>query len=245
MKNNQSISQQAEAAYAHLLSVFPSAQLFHQSPTQRMSVDQGLTQPLQALNRSERSIIFDKLRQIHKQPVNTLSQESILYLEQQLSDMYGLTLTTQSEQGSLPYLVGQIQAQSHLKTSPTDRIENHATVLEAGLRTDRSYFGWTDEIFGISLPLQELDQWSQLSDQQRHIFAHEYVVVINPVLEAAILAKIVDVGPYHTQRYQLGGTPQLIRDGRFWSPGCNGMAAIFFVETSSTALKTGLLSATM
>lgn len=241
MTQNQDLTQKAEAAYQNLLKVFPSAQQFFQPPGQKVSVDQALNEPLQAINRSERSIIFDKLRHINSQPITSIKQETLLYLEQQLSDIYGLVLSTESPLGNLPYLVGQIEAQAHLKSSPTDELLDHHTILEAGLRTQRSYFGWQSEKYGVALPLHELSQWHTITNQEKKHFAENLVLVINPVMEKALLAKIVDLGPHHTRRYQFGGTPQLIKDGGFWYPGCNGLAAIFFLDSSTANHKTGIL----
>lgn len=241
MTQNQDLTQKADTAYQKLLKVFPSAQQFFQPPGHKVSVDQALNEPLQAINRSERSVIFDKLSHINSQPIVSIKQETLLYLEQQLSDIYGLVLTAESSLGSLPYLVGQIEAQAHLKSSPTDILTDHQTIVEAGLRTQRSYFGWQSENYGVALPLHELPRWQTISDQEKKHFAENLVLVINPVTEKALLAKIVDVGPYHTRRYQFGGTPQLVKDGGFWSPGCNGLAAIFFLDSPATNHKTGLL----
>ncbi len=241
MFQQQDLTQQADLAYERLLKVFPLAVKFHQSVHQRVSVDQSLKQPLQEFNRSEKSIIFDKLRQTHKQPLSSIPSETLLYLEQQLGDIFGLALTSETSLGTLPYLVGQIEAQSHLKSSPTDKIEDHAFIMEAGLRPQRSYYGWQSEPYGITLPLHELVNWQTLSDQKRKIFLSQLILVINPILEIAIVAKMVDVGPYHTQRYQFAGSPQLVRDGKFWNPGCNGLTAIFFLESNSANLKTGPL----
>ncbi len=241
MTQNLDLTPKAETAYQNLLKVFPSAQQFFQPPGHKVSVDQALNEPLQALNRSERSVIFEKLRHINSQPITSIKQETLLYLEQQLSDIYGLVLSAESCLGSLPYLVGQIEAHAHLKSSPTDALSEHQVILEAGLRPQRSYFGWQTENYGVALPLHELPQWQTTSEQEKKQFAENFVLVINPVLEKALLAKIVDLGPYHTRRYQFGGTPQLVKDGGFWSPGCNGLAAIFFLDSSTANHQTGIL----
>ena len=242
MFQQQDLTQQADLAYEHMLRVFPLAKKFHPSLHQRLSVDQSLKQPLQEFNRSEKSIIFDKLRQTHRQSLSSIPPETLLYLEQQLGDIFGLALTSETSLGTLPYLVGHIEAQPHLKSSPTDASSNHASILEAGLRPERSYYGWQSELYGITLPLHELAGWQTLADKERKAFLGQLTLVINPLLEIAVIAKIVDVGPYHTQRYQFAGSPQLVREGKFWNPGCNGLSAIFFLESNSTHLKTGPLS---
>lgn len=241
MFQQQDLTQQADLAYEHVLRVFPMANRFHPSLHQKISVDQSIAQPLQEFNKSEKSIIFDKLRQTHRQPLSSIPPETLLYLEQQLGDIFGLALTSETSIGSLPYLVGQIEAQPHLKSSPTDALNDHTSILEAGLRPQRSYYGWQTEPYGVTLPLHELVGWQTVSEKDRKAFLNQLILAINPLLEIAIVAKIIDIGPYHTQRYQFGGSPQLLREGKFWNPGCNGLTAVFFLESNSTHLKTGPL----
>lgn len=235
------LAQLTATVETQLLETFPESGTILPPLSASSVIDEQLPKTLKSVQQSERSSIFAKLRQQKTTPITAISEDELLYLEQQLSDLLGFALTTETTVGRLPYLVGQIQAEPHHKRNPNTQLSDLDTILEAGLRQRRGYLGWQSEEYGVSLPFQEVSQWTTATEPVRTQLLHQKVVVINPLSERAILASITDVGPAHTQRFQFGGTPNLIRAGQFWNPGCSGLAAVFFLESSQSHQKNGLL----
>lgn len=229
---------QFETAYARLTKLFPQATDIISPPT-NASVDSTLPETVKSFNSSERSTIMEKLRSIHRQSVSSIEEHTLLYLEQQISDLVGMTVSTEFNGIQLPYIVGQIEASLPYPSSPS-AAQRESTSQQRDKKT-RSYFGWIDPqtTYGIVIPFQETAEWTQLSEKNRLAFAQLSAIVINPVTEQALVAKLVDVGPYHTQRYQFSGTPKLLEDGGFWSPGSAGLAAVFLLENSGQQQKLG------
>lgn len=235
------LAQLTATVETQLLEVFPESQAILQPLSAKSVVDEQLPKALKSVQQSERSSIFEKLRQLRTTPISSISEDELFYLEQQLSDLLGFTLTTETTIGRLPYLVGQIYAEPHHKRNPTTQLTDITMIREAGLRPRRGYLGWQSEEYGVSLPFQEIPEWTSAAEPDRKQILNQRVVVINPITERAILASITDVGPAHTQRFQFGGTPALIRSGQFWNPGCTGLAAVFFLESTLPHQKNGPL----
>lgn len=203
-----------------------------------------------AVSTEEKQAILDKLAVLGRQPLAT-SADELLYLEQQLSDWLNLDIDSSHHDIALPHNQGMIAALPHLKQSPTDSLTKKPVLKEAGLTSKRSFFGWQHLInqtkpdphheFFISLPIFHLDAWSTQFQTLSKWFLNQAMLVINPTDGIFMIAKVHDIFFEPSNKYQFGGSPQLIRAGKFWSPQNMGKVIVFFVTDENQAVKPGKL----
>lgn len=205
------------------------------------------------ISHEEFSAVIDKLQHALAQPPGHIAAESQLYLEQQLSDLLGMSVMGSLDDHELPFHTGTIESEAHRRRFPSDELPAHRQFPEAGLRNTRSFFGWfiTDnalsdlaeqrERYTLSLPLAYLPQWSTAADALKAWYKYRKVIVINPFDARAVVACIGDVTFSQALRYQFGGSPELIREGMFWSPACQGRACVLFIDESFREVPLGPL----
>lgn len=258
------LKQLATTSYQQVISKYPEIASFHASPLTLDSVHTtvknnlvsenavGQSKEVSSLTQEEKTTIFDKIAALCEQPQAVATREEQLYLDQQLSDLYGVPVSSTNTEHSLPIRAGRILAQSHQKRTVADDLEHHAQDRHALLSPHRSFYGWLDttaitkkssliEQFSIGLPLFILESWHTDPIATARWYKHKPVLLINPTLRLACIAVIGDIGPMHQQRYQLTGSPELLQAGKFWHPGCDGKAAIFFITAPLSSLTLGIL----
>lgn len=213
--------------------------------------DQTMYKPNSTLTEEEVLSILKKIHELSQLPGLTLDNETELYLEQQLADMLGFEVGITSDKVTLPFMKGTIDSLTHLYRSPTQSLQDIQSVREASIAKHRSSFGWhlnnsgdttTDKSpsdFWIALPLRAMATPERsYADIKRWAFKKK-MMVINPSEAIYCVAEIQDEYFDATNRYQFGGSPELIRRGLFWSPGNVGKALLFFVTDHSDSIKTG------
>lgn len=202
------------------------------------------------LTTEEYQEILHKLQEVIQLPGTTIEKETLQYIEQQLCDLLGFEISTSNLQFQLPFQKGTIKSLPHLSLSPTLKRGDTNQVSEAGQSSSRSFFGWqfasvqqdtksAISEYWISLPIRELvKQAMTIAELKKHTFKTKFCV-INPQEELFCIAQLMEDFLDPGNRYQLGGSPVLIREGGFWSPSNLGSCLIFLIEDQSSSLKPG------
>jgi len=194
-----------------------------------------------------------KLLELIDHPPTDYHDENLLYLEQQLSDLLNFTVSATQAEYQVPYIGGVMAGLPHLKRSPNDQLANHQTVLEAGFKEKRSFYGWfnanqltADDILAekyyLSLPINLTSAWLDQPQVTAEWFKHRKLIVLNPLRELAVVAVMADIGPYNPIRAQFGGSPEIIRAAEVWHPENKGRVVVFFVEDSKNEVPLGVIN---
>jgi hypothetical protein len=188
----------------------------------------------------EYQAVLDKTRALSHLPPGKLDIETALYLEQQLGDLLGFQIATRLQNQELIHTYGTIRAVPHLKRSPIDTPEAH-DYNRASFSNKRSYFGWLHqhksaqtspelhEKYFLAFPFHLLPNWQTQSASYKKWFGLRKVVVINPHEQRAVVASVLDSYDFGYTKYQFGGSPELIIEGKCWSPAALGKVFVFFV----------------
>jgi hypothetical protein len=56
------------------------------------------------------------------------------------------------------------------------------------------------------------------------------MIVINPAERLAVVGVVGDAGPAMWVKKQFGGSPEVIREGKIWSPKSRGKVILLFVN---------------
>lgn len=213
----------------------------------------GTRQMFSQITADEHAEVIEKARSITQLPAGTIDQELGLYLEQQLSEILGFSISTKLENRTLPYTHGSVAALSHYKRTPTDSLSQH-DYQYASFTDRRSFFGWLNtglgaqrdgmqaEKYGVAIPLFSLPDWQTQSATLTKWYAFRKVVLINPTEMIAVVARIADNYPVLTNKYQFGATPETIVAAKCWSQATAGKVLIFFVDDSEQEIPLGPVS---
>lgn len=211
-------------------------------------------QAFQLVTDEEFNSVVTKLQQFVQLPAGHLQKEDELYLEQQLSEVFGFEVLAESENFRLPYTVGVMGARQHLRRFPEDKLADHARVPEAGMALRRSAFGWFTEMgqvtpnmtaaeqYTVSFAAELLPNWATEANHLRDLLRFHKVLVINPLERLAVVAALGDTGPYQELQEQFGGSPELIRDGRIWSIPAQGKVMVFLIHDLENTVPLGVRS---
>lgn len=203
------------------------------------------------VSKEEFNSIINKMSELLQLPAGQLEEESELYLEQQLSDIFGFDVSATLEGQKLLFSTGIMKALPHLKRYPTDILENHTNYHEAGINRNRSAFGWfsgnaepdqitvSQEKYYISVPLYFQSDWSSQHTQLKQWYKFRKVIVINPAERIAVVGVVGDIGPTTYTRYQFGGSPELIHEGKIWSPKAAGKVLVLFLHDAENTIPAG------
>ncbi len=204
----------------------------------------------------EYQAVMEKLVALCQLPPGKIDIETALYIEQQVGDLLGFQVATKLQNNELLYTHGTIKALPHLKRSPTDTTEEH-TYSRAPFLEKRGYYGWsaqntasmgsTDESekYYIALPLHLLPNWYPDAALIKKWYAWRKMIVINPQEHVAVVCQVADTFDASTAKYQFGGSPELIIEGRCWSPASLGKVLIFFVVDDTNTIPLGPISLNM
>lgn len=194
------------------------------------------------ISAEERAAVLDKLRATLLLTPGQIEASSLLYLEQQLTELLGFTVSGSLENHSLTFHTGIIESLPHLRRFPTDSLPMHQRYVEAGLAHHRGIYGWfmsdsslsaQDELrerYFVSLPISTIPEWQTQTQVTSQWFKYRKVIVINPFDARAVVACVADNKATSHLQYQFGGSPELIREGLFWSPTALGKVCVMFVD---------------
>ncbi len=206
---------------------------------------------LSSVTKEEYQSIMDKMVQLLQLPAGQLAEESELYLEQQLSDILGFDVVAEYENHRPLFSTGIMKAVPHLKRSPTDTLLNHTNYHEAGINQSRSIFGWfgsgsdldpaiiAAEKYFITIPLYFDPAWQTDATELKNWYKFRKAIIINPANRVAVVCVIGDIGPNTITRKQFGGSPELIHEGKIWSPQAAGRVLLLFVDDKENSVPLG------
>ncbi|PIR62075.1 MAG: hypothetical protein COY81_00055 [Candidatus Pacebacteria bacterium CG_4_10_14_0_8_um_filter_43_12] len=200
----------------------------------------------QQLTTEESHAIIQKLQQIVDLPGSTIENETLLYIEQQLSEVLGFEVSTGNDQFQLPFQKATLFSLPHLFFSPTLQAATIKNIPEAGIAKARPIFGWqlagtapTVSDYWIALSLRSLATQPLSITQLKQLLTKKKFCLINPQQELYCIVELIDDFLDPANRYQLGASPQLVREGQFWSPVTLGRTVIFYLNDQSNSLKPG------
>lgn len=197
--------------------------------------------------------IFEKITRCMTTTAS-LSPDEFLYLEQQLSDLVGVSVTKELEGKKLPFQWGSVKALPHQKRFPSDTIEYHRAIHEAGLTSTRSTFGWLQPIgeltesetkaeeFSVVVPLllTELSP-DQLEETIRWI-KDKKILLINPSMKKLAVVAVADVLLIEYPQYALGVSPEVGRSLEFWRPPSQGTGYFLWLDDPENVQPLGMIA---
>lgn len=209
-----------------------------------------------ALNISEQEHqeVIAKLSSYVNSPAGHLERETELYLEQQLSEILGFKVRTELEGHRLNHSIGVMGAEQHLLRFPGDQLSEHDAFQEAGIAPNRGAFGWFTENgqltkeailrekYYFAVQLMYLPEWNQNNQELKPWYKFRKMIVINPAEQVAVVAVVADAGPAMWVKKQFGGSPEVIREGKIWSPNSKGKVMLLFVDDSEDQIPLGPIS---
>ncbi|HCC84197.1 MAG TPA: hypothetical protein DEP87_00720 [Candidatus Pacebacteria bacterium] len=199
-----------------------------------------------------REVINKLIATVHL-PAGHLPKTDELYLEQQLTDLLGFPITAELENHRLNHSIGIMGAEQHLKRNPTDDLPNHDAFQEAGMAPNRGAFGWftengeltpaaiNREKYYFAVQLMYLSNWNVDHDDLKPWYKFRKMVMINPAEELAVVGVIGDAGPALWVQKQFGGSPEVIREGKVWSPKAQGHVLLYFVDDPENQIPLGVV----
>lgn len=180
-----------------------------------------------------------------------LEHEEELYLEQQLSDILGFEVTAELEGNRLNHSLGIMGGEQHLMRFPGDDLSQHDAYREAGIAPNRGAFGWFTENGQLTQAAIErekyyfavqtlyLPDWNTQHVTLKPWYKFRKMIVVNPAESVAVVGVVGDAGPAKWVKKQFGGSPEVIREGKIWSPKSHGRVLLFFVDDPTDAVPLG------
>ncbi len=219
----------------------------------------------QVVDEKSRQVALDILQQEHQEimaklsayvnaPAGHLERETELYLEQQLSEMLGFKVRAELDGHRLNHSIGVMGAEQHLLRFPGDQLAEHDAYREAGIAPKRGAFGWftengqltpdsiLKEKYYVAVQLMYLPNWNQDHQELKPWYKFRKMIVINPAEQTAVVAVVADAGPAMWVKKQFGGSPEVIREGKIWSPKSKGKVLLFFVDDNENQIPLGPIS---
>jgi hypothetical protein len=206
---------------------------------------------LSTVSDEEHQDILNKLVGYVHLPAGHLPKADELYLEQQLTDMLGFEVTAELDQHRLNHSIGIMGSEQHLHRSPTDTLEAHDAFQEAGIAPNRGAFGWftesgeltpkaiAQEKYYFAVQLMYLPDWNENHAELKPWYKFRKMVMVNPAEEIAVVGVVGDAGPAMWVQKQFGGSPEVIREGKVWSPKSQGHVLLYFVDDPEDKIPLG------
>jgi hypothetical protein len=197
---------------------------------------------LSKLSEEELEEVMQKMVSYVNGPVGHLSQDEELYLEQQLSDMLNFEVTAELDGHRLNHSIGIMGGEQHLRRYPSDSLDKHDAYLEAGMAPNRGAFGWFTEDgqltqkaidrekYYFAVQTLYLPDWNSNYQELKPWYKFRKMIVINPAERLAVVGVVGDAGPAMWVKKQFGGSPEVIREGKIWSPKSRGKVILLFVD---------------
>jgi hypothetical protein len=202
----------------------------------------------------EQEDVMKKLESIVQMPPGHMDHETELYLEQQLSDILGFEVTAELEGKRLNHSIGIMGGEQHLKRYPSDTLDQHDSYTEAGIAPNRGAFGWFTENgeltekavqrekYYFAVQTLYLPTWNSEHNTLKQWYKFRKMIVINPVERVAVVGVVGDAGPAAWVKKQFGGSPEIIREGKVWSPRTRGRIILLFVDDPNDTIPLGPIS---
>lgn len=205
------------------------------------------------LTGEEFDLVVQKLRAATSLPPGHLPEDDELYLEQQLSDLLGFEVTAELDGNRLNHSVGIMGGEQHLRRFPNDSLEQHDAFRESGIAPNRGAYGWFTENgeltekavqrekYYFAVQTLYLPDWNTNYKTLKDWYKFRKMIVINPAENLAVVGVVGDAGPAAWVKKQYGGSPEIIREGKIWSPATKGKVLLFFVNDPSDNIPLGVI----
>lgn len=226
---------------------------------------QTIAQPGQQLDEQEKQLALDLTYDEHQTvlnklvsyvnlPAGNLDTDSELYLEEQLSEMLGFPVRAELAGHRLNQSIGIMGSEQHLLRYPGDTLADHDAYQEAGIAPNRGAFSWftengqlTEEAvqrekYYFAVQLMYLPDWSEQASVLKPWYKYRKMVVINPSEQVAVVGVVADAGPALWVQKQFGGSPEVVREGKIWSPKTRGKVMLLFVDDPDDSIPLGPIS---
>lgn len=215
--------------------------------------DKGQADRVLAVTHEEIESIFTKIAEFISSSGHDINQDELLYLEQQLSDIVGFTVSSQFENIALPYIWGKAKSLPHIKRHPTDNLDLHEYIHEATITNKRSVYGWLNlvqstkeeiairEQYSVTLPLLTFEHPELPSERFIQWFKYKKVLMINPQSKKMAVAQISNIVLPQQPKYALGLSPELSRNLETWRPPSQGNIFFLFVDDAQDKVPLGML----
>lgn len=209
---------------------------------------------LTEITQQEIEEIIGKMVSYVNMDVGHLPKEEELYLEQQLSDLLGFEVVAQLEGKRLNHTIGIMGGEQHLVRYPGDKLEDHDAYQEAGIAPNRGAFGWFTqdgeltqkavlmEKYYFAVQTMYLSDWNSNHAELKPWFKFRKMIAINPAEQLAVVGVVGDAGPAMWVKKQFGGSPEIIREGKIWSPKTRGRVILLFVNDPNDEVPLGVIN---
>jgi arsenate reductase-like glutaredoxin family protein len=209
---------------------------------------------LDEITKQEYQDIVQKMLEFTQMPPGHLPEDDELYLEQQLTDVLGFDVTAELGGHRLNHTIGVMGGEQHLRRHPTDTLNDHDAYLEAGLAPKRGAFGWFTENgqltpqavlrekYYFAVQTLYLPDWNENYQQLKPWYKFRKMIVINPAEQKAVVGVVGDAGPALWVKKQFGGSPEVIRQAKIWSPKTKGRVLLFFVDDPNNEVPLGVIN---
>ncbi len=203
------------------------------------------------VSKEEHNEIFAKMVGMVNRPPGHLAKDEELYLEQQLADILGFEVTAELDEHRLNHSIGIMGGEQHLKRFAGDDLSQHDAYLEAGMAPGRGAFGWFTENgqltaeaiqrekYYFAVQTLYLPDWNSNYQELKPWYKYRKMVMINPAEEIAVVGVVGDAGPAQWVKKQFGGSPEVIREGKVWSPKSKGRVILWFVDDPENKIPLG------
>lgn len=249
----QSKSQQILASLAMAGQVAMTSPLIAKDQN-RQVLDEKTSKIALDISEQEHQEIIAKVSSYVNSPAGHLERETELYLEQQLSEILGFKVRTELEGHRLNHSLGIMGAEQHLIRFPGDNLADHDAYTEAGIAPNRGAFGWFTqngqltqesimrEKYYFAVQLMYLPEWNNNYQELKPWYKFRKMIVINPAEQIAVVGAVADAGPSMWVKKQFGGSPEVIREGKIWSPNSKGKVMVLFVDDEDNSIPLGPIS---
>ncbi len=206
------------------------------------------------ISEQEHQEIIAKLNSYVNSPAGHLERETELYLEQQLSEIFGFKVRAELDGKKLNHSIGVMGSEQHLFRFPGDSLKDHDAYIEAGIAPNRGAFGWFTENgqltsksiqmekYYFAAQLMYIPEWNEHYEELKPWYKFRKMIVINPAEQVAVVGVIGDAGPAMWVKKQFGGSPEVIREGKIWSPNSKGKVMLLFVDDEEDQVPLGPIS---
>ncbi|MEN8253648.1 MAG: hypothetical protein ABFQ62_04725 [Patescibacteria group bacterium] len=205
------------------------------------------------ISKEEYEVVLDKAKAFSMMNSGHLAQEDELYLEQQLSDMLGFEVTAELDGHRLNHSVGIMGGEQHLRRFDGDSLDQHDAYRESGMAPARGAFGWfaqgeldektiNREKYYFAVQTLYLPDWNTNYRELKPWYKFRKMIAINPANELAVVGVVGDAGPALWVKKQFGGSPEVIREAKIWSPEARGRVILLFVDDPEDKIPLGVIN---
>jgi hypothetical protein len=208
---------------------------------------------LKQITEQELEEIMSKMVSYVNMEVGHLPKEEELYLEQQLTDLLGFEVVAELDGNRLNHSIGIMGGEQHLMRYPGDTLSDHDAYQEAGIAPQRGAFGWfteDGELTEKSIMMEKyyfavqtlyLPDWNTRHPELKPWYKFRKMIAVNPAEGIAVVGVVGDAGPAMWVKKQFGGSPEIIREAKIWSPKSRGRVILLFVDDPDDEVPLGII----